>query len=103
MAATVLDMIEPLEARVARLESDVAHIRSDVADIKIDLRHMRGEISNLSTRTQDGFTAVRAETQDGLAELRLELNKRDRIFLGSAFMLLAALGVLLAHAFGWVH
>ncbi len=86
---------------------------------------MRGEISNLSTRTQDGFTAVRAEmqdglatiraetqdgfaavraeTQDGLAELRLELNKRDRIFLGSAFMLLAALGVLLAHAFGWVH
>lgn len=110
MAATAWDMTEPLDTRVTRLESDVAHIRSDVADIKIDLRQMRGEISNLASKTQDGFTAIRAEIQASsaagradLAALRREINRRGWAFATLMISLCVAMLGVMARGFGWLH
>ena len=110
MAATVPDMPEAPEIRLARLESDVAHIQSDVTDIKIDLRELRSEthgefkavrteISGLRTEMQGEFKAVRTE----ISGLRTEMSKHLWALAGLLVTLFLAMGGIMARGFGWIH
>ena len=92
MAATVPDMPEAPEIRLARLESDVAHIQSDVTDIKIDLRELRSE-------THGEFKAVRTE----ISGLRTEMSKHLWALAGLLVTLFLAMGGIMARGFGWIH
>jgi hypothetical protein len=103
MAATVLDMSEIPEARLARLESDAAHIQSDVTDIKIDLRQFRsemhGEFKAVRSEMQEGFRAVRTE----ISGLRTEVSNRIWALAGLIVTVFLAMWGMMARGFGWIH
>lgn len=150
MTVTALYKTEPLETRVAQLERDTAHMRADIADITIDLRQMRGKltephtevngefrviraaISDLGSKTQEEFNAIRKEMQDeckalrteihensaalrtamhdgfsavraDVAELRRKINQHSWVFAAWVVTLFATMLRLMARGVGWMH
>jgi uncharacterized protein YlxW (UPF0749 family) len=92
-----------MDEHTARLTATVEHIQSDVTEIKGDIRRLdtkidavRSELSAKIDKTQDALAALGIEVGKGELRMQKDLNTLQRWMYG----VIAAIGVMLARAFG---